>query len=161
VAVETGISVASGGAGRRGIGLAIDNFMNLDWDGRVYDIDPKAMNVVRTLDRKIWFTNSIAFGPDNKLYANASFTGEVYSYDVFGQTAPKRVLFGNVLQPDDRPVFKGPDGMKFGMDGRLYCTVAAGRYSSGNMLSRTARKCSRMRSSASPASRLCSASTMA
>lgn len=33
------------------------------------------------------------------------------------------MLFGNVLQPDDRPVLKGPDGMKFGVDGRLYCTV--------------------------------------
>lgn len=101
----------------------VDNFVNLDWDGRVHQIDPKAMKVVRTLDRKIRFTNGIAFGPDQRLYANASFTGDVYSYDVFGETAPKRVLFGNVLQPDDRPVFKGPDGMKFGADGRLYCTV--------------------------------------
>ena len=101
----------------------VDNFMDLDWDGRVYDIDPIAMKVVRTIDRKIRFTNGIAFGPDNRLYANASFTGEVYSYDVFGAAAPERVLFGNVLQPDDRPVFKGPDGMKFGVDGRLYCTV--------------------------------------
>lgn len=101
----------------------VDNFMNLDWDGRVHQIDPKAMKVVRTLDRKIRFTNGIAFGPDQQLYANASFTGDVYSYDVFGEAAPKRVLFGNVLQPDDRPVFRGPDGMKFGADGRLYCTV--------------------------------------
>jgi gluconolactonase len=101
----------------------VKNFMDLDWDGRVYDIDPKSMKVLRTLDRKIRFTNGIAFGPDNLLYANASFTGEVYSYDVLGQPSPPRVLFGNVLQPDERPVFKGPDGMKFGMDGRLYCTV--------------------------------------
>ena len=36
---------------------------------------------------------------------------------------PKRELFGNVLQPDDGEGFKGPDGMKFGADGRLYCTV--------------------------------------
>lgn len=65
----------------------VDNFMNLDWDSRVYDIDPIAMKVVRTLDRKIRFTNGIAFGPDNYLYANASFTGDVYSYDVFGAAA--------------------------------------------------------------------------
>jgi gluconolactonase len=32
-------------------------------------------------------------------------------------------LFGNVLQSDDQTGFKGPDGMKFGLDGRLYCTV--------------------------------------
>jgi len=51
------------------------------------------------------------------------FTGDVYRYDVFGANAPKRQVFGNVLQPDDQAGFKGPDGMKFGVDGRLYCTV--------------------------------------
>ncbi|WP_119387946.1 SMP-30/gluconolactonase/LRE family protein [Taklimakanibacter lacteus] len=100
----------------------VEGYMDLNWDGRVYEIDPKAMKVVRIIDRKIRFTNGIAFGPDNLLYANASFTGEIYHYDVFSP-APKRQVFGNVLQPDDRPDFKGPDGMKFGMDGRLYCTV--------------------------------------
>ena len=43
---------------------------------------------------------------------------------------------------------------------RRKCRVTR-NYSSGSMLSRTARKCSRMRSSASAASRRCSASTMA
>lgn len=33
------------------------------------------------------------------------------------------MVFGNVLQPDANPDFKGPDGMAFGTDGRLYCTV--------------------------------------
>lgn len=101
----------------------VEGYMDLDWDGRVYEIDPVAMKVRRVLDRKIRFTNGIAFGPDNQLYANASFTGEIYRYDVFGETAPKRVVFGNVLQPDTNPDFKGPDGMAFGTDGRLYCTV--------------------------------------
>jgi gluconolactonase len=101
----------------------VPGFMDLAWDGRVYDIDPKAGKVVRTLDRGIRFTNGIAFGPDDALYANASFTGEVYRYNVFGEKPPKRELFGNVLQPDNRDVFKGPDGMAFGVDGRLYCTV--------------------------------------
>lgn len=101
----------------------VDLYLDLDWDGRVYDIDPVLMQVVRVIDRGIRFTNGIAFGPDRHLYANASFTGEVYRYDVFGERAPGRQLFGNVLQPDDRPDFKGPDGMAFGADGRLYCTV--------------------------------------
>lgn len=100
----------------------VEGFMELAWDGRVYEIDPVAARVVRIIDRGILFTNGIAFGPDDALYANASFTGEVYRYDL-GENDPKRVVFGNVLQPDDRPVFKGPDGMKFGDDGRLYCTV--------------------------------------
>ena len=101
----------------------VDGYMDLDWDGRVYEIDPVAMKVLRVIDRKIRFTNGIAFGPDNRLYANASFTGEIYRYDLFGETAPKRVMFGNVLQPDSNQDFKGPDGMAFGTDGRLYCTV--------------------------------------
>jgi gluconolactonase len=101
----------------------VANYLDLDWDGRVYEIDPKAGRVLRRLDHHMRFTNGIAFDPDNVLYANASFTGEVYRYDVFGSAAPKRELFGNVLQADDASGFKGPDGMKFGADGRLYCTV--------------------------------------
>ena len=101
----------------------IKDFMDLAWDGRVYEIDPRTMKIVRLLDSKIRFTNGIAFDPDNVLYANASFTGDVYRYDVFGATAPRREIFGNVLRDDDQPGFKGPDGMKFGIDGRLYCTV--------------------------------------
>jgi gluconolactonase len=101
----------------------VENFMDLPWDGRVYQLDPKSGRIVRRIDSGIRFTNGIAFDAANRLYANASFTGEVYRYDVFGSGAPRRELFGNVLQPDDRPVFRGPDGMKFGADGRLYCTV--------------------------------------
>lgn len=101
----------------------VENFMDLPWDGRVYEIDPKAGRAVRKIDSGIRFTNGIAFDAANHLYANASFTGEVYRYDVFGAATPQRELFGNVLQADDRPIFKGPDGMKFGTDGQLYCTV--------------------------------------
>ena len=101
----------------------VKGFMELFWDGRVYEIDPKTMKIIRQIDNKIRFTNGIAFDQGNQLYANASFTGEVYRYDVFGANASKRELFGNVLQPDNQTGFKGPDGMKFGLDGRLYCTV--------------------------------------
>lgn len=100
-----------------------EGFLDFDWDGRVYQIEPKTLRIVRCLDRKIRFANGIAFGPDNALYANASFTGEIYRYDVFASTSPARELFGNVLQEDDQEGFKGPDGMKFGADGRCYCTV--------------------------------------
>lgn len=101
----------------------VEGFMDLKWDGRVYEIDPRRMKIERLIDSKIRFTNGIAFGPDNTLYANASFTGEIYRYDVFGGRRPVRELFGNVLQKDKQTGFKGPDGMKFGSDGRLYCTV--------------------------------------
>ena len=101
----------------------VTGFMDLKWDGRVYQIDPRSMKIICLIDSRIRFTNGIAFGIDNTLYANASFTGEIYSYDVFGSKKPKREVFGNVLQKDKQTGFKGPDGMKFGVDGRLYCTV--------------------------------------
>ena len=73
-------------------------------------------------DDHMLFTNGICFGPDGMLYANASFTGEIYRYDL-SQQRPTRQIFGNVLQPVEGDDFAGPDGMKFGADGRLYCTV--------------------------------------
>lgn len=100
-----------------------ENYLDLDWDGRVYEIDPKAAKVVRKIDSGIRFANGIAFDAEDRLYANASFPGDVYRYDIFGTGAPKREFFGNVLKPGDEVGFKGPDGMKFGADGRLYCTV--------------------------------------
>ncbi|MBE7210912.1 MAG: SMP-30/gluconolactonase/LRE family protein [Gluconacetobacter diazotrophicus] len=105
----------------------VDNYLDLPWDGRVYEIDPRAGKVLRRIDSGIRFTNGIAFDANDVLYANASFTGDVYRYEVHGTRAPKRELFGNVLQPTDAPgcagEFQGPDGMCFGDDGRLYCTV--------------------------------------
>ena len=120
----------------------VQGFMDLKWDGRVYQIDPRRMKIERLIDSKIRFTNGICFGLDNTLYANASFTGEVYRYDVFGSRRPKREVFGNVLQKDKQTGFKGPDGMKFGVDGRLYCTV----YAQGNVtvLSKSGRVAERL-----------------
>ena len=107
----------------------VDDYQNLPWDGRVYEIDPKTASVTRCIDRGIRFTNGIAFDAAGVLYANASFTGDIYRYDIFGGGPSRREVFGHVLQPDDQPGFKGPDGMKFGADGRLYCTV----YGQGNV----------------------------
>ena len=107
----------------------VPNYLDLDWDGRVYAIDARAGKVVRRIDRGLRFTNGIAFDAKGLLYANASFPGDIYRYDLFGAGEARRELFGNVLQPDDSAGFKGPDGMKFGTDGRLYCTV----YGQGNV----------------------------
>jgi gluconolactonase len=105
-------------------GLAIrENFISLPYDGRVYKIDPARRRVVSVIDRGLRFVNGIAFNKDGVLFVNESLGGSVYRYDVFGAAAPRRETFGNVLQPDSRPIFQGPDGMKFGADGRLYCTV--------------------------------------
>lgn len=101
----------------------VTGFMDLPWDGKIFEIDPRAGRVVRRFDGGIRFTNGIAFDAEHRLYANASLPGDIYRYDVFGSSEPRREHFGNVLQPHDRPGFRGPDGMAFGEDGRLYCTV--------------------------------------
>jgi gluconolactonase len=77
---------------------------------------------LRILDRGLRFTNGIAFGPDGRLYVAETLSGDIFAYEL-SEAAPRRQPFGNCLLPDDRPVFKGPDGIKFGADGRLYCTV--------------------------------------
>lgn len=116
---DSGLAVSDFLAGQN----FVDGYLDLPWDGRVYQIDPKAGKVVRCIDNGLRFTNGIAFDADGMLYANASFPGDVYRYDVFGSAVPRRAIFANVLQPDEQTGFKGPDGMKFGTDGRLYCVV--------------------------------------
>lgn len=114
-------------------GVFIDNFapnnqirpdyMNVQYDGRVYRIDPES-GAVKKLDTGIKFTNGIAFGPDRLLYANETLTGNIYRYGrKDGEIAGPRVLFGNVIRPDAPPGWKGPDGMAFSADGRLFVAV--------------------------------------
>lgn len=98
------------------------DYRTAPYHGRVFEIDPKDGRVLRTLDTGLRFTNGIAFDAGNVLYVNETLSGNVYRYDVFGRAAPKRELFGNVI--DGKPDrFAGPDGMAFTTDGRLYCTV--------------------------------------
>ena len=96
---------------------------NLPFDGRVYQIDPRTREINK-IDSGIRFTNGIAFGPDDNLYVNETMTGNIYIYK-FKKNRPvgKRECFGNVLSPEKAEGVKGPDGMKFGSDGNLYCTV--------------------------------------
>ena len=98
------------------------DYLDARYDGKVWEIDPAAGRVLRQLDRGLKFANGIALGPDGLLYANESLTGEVYRYDL-AKDRPERQPFANVLRADLPPAFRGPDGMKFGADGRIYCTV--------------------------------------
>jgi gluconolactonase len=114
-------------------GVFIDNFViggkiradynDVDYDGRVYRVDVQTGSV-RKIDTGIKFTNGIAFGPDNLLYANETLTGNIYTYvwEDGAITGPRR-LFGNVIRPDAPPGWKGPDGMAFSDDGLLYVAV--------------------------------------
>ena len=99
------------------------DYMKVKYDGRVYRIDVST-GKVKKLDTGIKFTNGIAFGPDRVLYANETLTGNIYSYGWKGSeiSGPRR-LFGNVIRPDAPPGWKGPDGMAFSIDGRLYVAV--------------------------------------
>ncbi len=91
-------------------------------DGRVFQINTHTQEITM-VDRGIRFTNGIAIGPDGNLYVNETLGGNVYQYTLKeGRVGPRR-LFGNVIDPQAAPGYKGPDGMKFGRDGNLYCTV--------------------------------------
>jgi gluconolactonase len=99
------------------------DYMSLNYDGRVYRVDVGS-GKVEQLDGGLLFTNGIAFGPDNLMYVNETISGNIYRYGVQnGSVVGQRTTFGNVLRPDAPAGFKGPDGMAFSTDGRLYVAV--------------------------------------
>ena len=99
------------------------DYLDVKYDGRVYKVDVST-GKVKKLDTGIKFTNGIAFGPDRLLYANETLTGNIYRYNrKDGEIGGPRVLFGNVIRPDAPPGWKGPDGMAFAADGRLFVAV--------------------------------------
>jgi gluconolactonase len=99
------------------------DYLSVHYDGRVYRVDVESGKVTK-IDSAIKFTNGIAFGPDDLLYANETLTGNIYRYEwKEGQITGPRIVFGNVIRPDAPPGWKGPDGMAFGADGRLYVAV--------------------------------------
>lgn len=105
------------------------DYATAPFDGRVYQVD-LVTRTARTLDDGIDFTNGIAFGPDEHLYVNEMISGNIYRYR-FDDGVPtgRRELFSNVMSDDWGGGFRGPDGMAFGADGRLYCAV----YGEGNI----------------------------
>ncbi|SCB47475.1 SMP-30/gluconolactonase/LRE family protein [Rhizobium multihospitium] len=104
-------------------GISIDpGYRGFDYEGCIFEIDPVAGTILRTIDAGMIFANGLAFDADGFLYVNETLSGNVYRYDL-SEADPARSLFGNVYQPGDYPDWSGPDGMAFGADGRLYCTV--------------------------------------
>ena len=98
------------------------DFEKIKLDGRVYRIDPTTGRA-RKLDSGLRFANGIAFGPDRKLYVNETRTGSVYRYTwTDGGRMGQREGFGQ-SNPDPVPGYKGPDGMAFSQDGRLFVAV--------------------------------------
>ncbi len=104
-------------------GVANPDYRSLDYDGRVFRIDPR-LRTVECIDRGIEFANGIAFGPDGALYVAETLTGNIYRYAARGgRVTGGRELFANVIESFDEAVLKGPDGMKFAVDGRLFVCV--------------------------------------
>jgi gluconolactonase len=115
--------------------LAPGGDLNPDWrdlpyDGRVYRIDPGSGEVER-IDNGIRFTNGIAFGPDGNLYVAETLAGAseglIHRYPWRdGKVVGERTVFANVIDPEGPEGLegvRGPDGMKFGEDGKLYVAV--------------------------------------
>jgi gluconolactonase len=99
------------------------DYLTLNFDGRVYRIDPDTGNV-ELLDRGIRFTNGIAFGKDGLLYVNETITGNVYRYVLKSDgTCGNRKVFGNVIRANAPEGWVGPDGMAFDENGLLYVAV--------------------------------------
>lgn len=91
-------------------------------DGRIYRIHPE-LKTIEKIDEGIRFTNGIAMGKGNYLYANETITGNIYRYLLVPHGVGKREFFGNVINPQAPVGFKGPDGMAFDTEGNLYVTV--------------------------------------
>ncbi len=110
-------------------GAVRPDFETATYDGRVYQFD-LASGTARIIDDGIRFTNGIAFGPDGDLYVTEMISGDILRYR-FSEAGPtgRRELYSNVMNPEWPGGFRGPDGMNFGADGRLYCSV----YGEGNI----------------------------
>jgi gluconolactonase len=105
-------------------GAIVAHWADLAIDGCVCRFDPRSGRST-TLDDGYRFTNGLAFDAEGRLYVNETMTGNVYRYTLRdGEVQGERELFGNVLDPEwGGEGIRGPDGMKFSADGRVYCTV--------------------------------------
>ncbi len=106
-------------------GAPAPHWASLVYDGKVFRYDPRT-GQAWFLDDGYQFTNGIAWGPDGLLYVNETITGNIYRYrlDGAGRVSGERELFANVLDPAwAGEGIRGPDGMAFSEDGRLWCTV--------------------------------------
>jgi gluconolactonase len=100
-----------------------EDYAAVHYEGKVFCINIETFEVMK-IDENLQFPNGIALGPDGKLYVNETMTGNVYCYETDGQgNWGKRQYFSNVIHQDGLHYYRGPDGMKFSVSGKLYCTV--------------------------------------
>ena len=104
-----------------------DDWEDLTVDGQVIRFDPRS-GEARSLDRGIQFTNGIAFGPDGLLYVNETFTGRHLPLPDRGRRRRRRARSCSATsstRTTPQRGMRGPDGMAFSDDGRLWVTVSA------------------------------------
>lgn len=104
-------------------GRVREDWERAETDGKVFRIDLAAGSAT-TLDSGLGFANGICFGPGGDLYANEMLSGEVYRYpcDEDGRFGGRERV-ANVVDAVTTADFRGPDGMAFDAEGRLYVTV--------------------------------------
>jgi gluconolactonase len=100
-------------------------FMKVPSDGKVIRYDPRT-GETEILDRGLAFANGIAFDAAGDLFVSETLTGDVHRYRANGgRVTGSREYFGTVLWDgwEGGDVARGPDGMAFSSDGRLFVAV--------------------------------------
>jgi len=103
-------------------GVIRPDWKTLKMDGRIYRIDPRTF-ATELLATDIYLANGLAFGPDGALYVAETVGGMIYRYAWRAGKLGPREAFGNVLLTKDAPDLRGPDGMAFDVNGKLYVAV--------------------------------------
>ena len=100
------------------------DYAEIEYRGAVYRIDPTTGDG-SIVDDGIRFANGVAFASNGDLYANETMTGDIFRYRAIQEGRfGERELFTNVLDPTFRGEgLRGPDGMAFSEDGRLWVAV--------------------------------------
>jgi len=100
-------------------GVIRSDWKSLKMDGRLYRIDPDTM-AIEMLDDDLYLANGLGFGPDGNLYVAETVGGRIYRYAWQDGRLGQRQEFGNVLIERNADDLRGPDGLAFDVDGKLY-----------------------------------------
>ena len=97
------------------------DFQQIAYDGRVFAYDPRS-GTVRLIDRGIRLANGLAFDVGGRLCVAETLSGNIYGYDVTAEK-PVRVELGCVKPGDVPQGLCGPDGIRVGRNGLVYCAM--------------------------------------
>jgi len=93
------------------------DFYEASYNGRIYQIDPQAGRVLRTLATGLLMANGIAFDAEGLLYYSETLTGTIYRQVVGGRPQ----AFAHVSRSQTTGGLRGPAGLAFNRGGMLYC----------------------------------------